>query len=252
MTPEQALAVLGANPDLLTDAERTFLDEQGYLPLPGILTPAQVQTMRARFDELVTQEGDTAGTEVHQEGGTNRLSDLVNKGACFEVCFTHPKVLACIRHVLGDSLRLSSLNGRAALPGAGLQGLHADWGEAVEPGDYYVCNSIWLLSDFTEANGATRVVPGSNRSGQHPKDALDDATAVHPDQLVLTARAGTVVIFNSHTWHGGTLNTTDAPRYGLHSYFTRRDQRQQTDQKKFIRPETRSRLSVAARTILDV
>lgn len=252
MTSEEALNALGATPDQLTDKERTFLDEQGYLPLPGILTSDQVQTMRARFDELVAAEGDKAGTEVHQEGGTNRLSDLVNKGECFEVCFTHPKVLAAIRHVLGDALRLSSLNGRAALPGSGLQGLHADWGEAVEPGDYYVCNSIWLLSDFSEANGATRVVPGSNRSGQHPKEVLEDATRPHPDQAVVTAPAGTVVIFNSHTWHGGTLNTTDVPRYGLHSYFTRRDQRQQTDQKKYIRPETYRRLSAAARTILDV
>lgn len=252
MTSEEALDALGATPDLLSDSERTQLDEQGYLPLPGILNDEQVATMRGRFDELVAEEGEQAGTEVHQEGGTNRLSNLANKGACFEICFTHPKVLACMRHVLGADLRLSSLNGRAALPGHGLQGLHADWGEAVEPGDYYVCNSIWLLSDFSEHNGATRVVPGSNRSRQHPKDALEDATAPHPDQVVLEAPAGTVVIFNSHTWHGGTLNQSDAARYGLHSYYTRRDQRQQTDQRKYIQQDTYERISPAARTILDV
>ena len=95
-------------------------------------------------------------------------------------------------------------------------------------------------------------MPGSNRSGQHPKDALTDATAPHPEQKILTAPAGTVVVFNSHTWHGGTLNQTATPRYGLHSYFTRRDQKQQTDQRKFIAPETYNRLSEAARTILDV
>ena len=157
-----------------------------------------------------------------------------------------------MRHVLGPEFRLSSLNGRASLPGQGLQGLHADWGESVEPGDYYVCNSIWLLCDFTEHNGATRVVPGSNRSGQHPKDVLEDATAPHPDQVILTAKAGTVVIFNSHTWHGGTLNQSDSPRYGLHSYFTRRDQRQQTDQRASLADATKARLSQAARVILDV
>jgi ectoine hydroxylase-related dioxygenase (phytanoyl-CoA dioxygenase family) len=249
---EQALDHLGATTDLLTKAEKTALDEQGYLPLPGILNQEQVRILRERFDALVVEEGESAGSEVHQEAGTHRLSNLVNKGECFEVCFTHAKVLAGIRHVLGDSLRLSSLNARAALPGSGLQGLHADWSTGVEPGDYFVCNSIWLLSDFTEENGATRVVPGSNRSRQHPKDVLEDATAPHPDQVVLTEKAGTVVIFNSHTWHGGTLNQTDAARYGLHSYFTRRDQKQQLDQQAYIQADTYQRLSESARTILDV
>ena len=252
MRCEEALAQLNVSQDLLSHDEKQFLDEQGYLPLPEIMNHAQVDALRTRFDELVEEEGEKAGTEVHQEAGTNRLSNLVDKGEIFEICFTHPRVLAAMRHVLGPDFRLSSLNGRAALPGQGLQGLHADWGTGVEPGDYYVCNSIWLLSDFTEQNGATRVVPGSNRSGQHPKDALDDPTAPHPEEVILTAPAGTVVVFNSHTWHGGTLNRSDEPRYGLHSYFTRRDQRQQTAQKALLSEETKARLSEAARVILDV
>jgi len=252
MRCEEALAQLNVSQDLLSHDEKQFLDEQGYLPLPEIMNHAQVDALRTRFDELVEEEGEKAGTEVHQEAGTNRLSNLVNKGEIFEICFTHPRVLAAMRHVLGPDFRLSSLNGRSALPGQGLQGLHADWATGVEPGDYYVCNSIWLLSDFTEQNGATRVVPGSNRSGQHPKDALDDPTAPHPDEVILTAPAGTVVVFNSHTWHGGTLNRSDEPRYGLHSYFTRRDQRQQTAQKALLSEETKARLSEAARVILDV
>jgi len=252
MRCEEALAQLNVSQDLLSHDEKQFLDEQGYLPLPEIMNHAQVDALRTRFDELVEEEGEKAGTEVHQEAGTNRLSNLVDKGEIFEICFTHPRVLAAMRHVLGPDFRLSSLNGRAALPGQGLQGLHADWGTGVEPGDYYVCNSIWLLSDFTEQNGATRVVPGSNRSGQHPKDALDDPTAPHPDEVILTAPAGTVVVFNSHTWHGGTLNRSDEPRYGLHSYFTRRDQRQQTAQKALLSEGTKARLSEAARVILDV
>ena len=252
MRCEEALAQLNVSQDLLSHDEKQFLDEQGYLPLPEIMNHAQVDALRTRFDELVEEEGEKAGTEVHQEAGTNRLSNLVDKGEIFEICFTHPRVLAAMRHVLGPDFRLSSLNGRAALPGQGLQGLHAHWGTGVEPGDYYVCNSIWLLSDFTEQNGATRVVPGSNRSGQHPKDALDDPTAPHPEEVILTAPAGTVVVFNSHTWHGGTLNRSDEPRYGLHSYFTRRDQRQQTAQKALLSEETKARLSEAARVILDV
>jgi ectoine hydroxylase-related dioxygenase (phytanoyl-CoA dioxygenase family) len=252
MQVPEALAALGVTEQTLSQAEKDHLDKNGYLPLENILTAQQITQMTRRIDDLIAAEGDEAGKEVHQEAGTIRLSDLVNKDPIFEVCFTHPRVLAAISHVLGGSLKLSSLNFRAALPGSGLQGLHADWGGAVAPGDYYVCNSIWLLDDFTESNGATRIVPGSQRSGKTPRDVMPDPAQPHPDEILLTAPAGTVVIFNSHTWHGGTLNRTDQPRRALHSYFARRDQTQQLDQKAYIRPETYERLSPAARFMLDV
>lgn len=248
----EALAALGVTGHTLTQSEKDHLDRDGYLPLPNILSLEQIARLRQRTDELIAEEGDQAGTEVHQEAGTIRLSDLVNKDPAFEVCFTHPRVLAAISHVLGGDLKLSSLNFRAALPGSGLQGLHADWGGPVAPGDYSVCNSIWLLDDFTALNGATRVVPGSHRSGKTAKEVMADPSQPHPDEVVLVAPAGTVVIFNSHTWHGGTLNRTDRPRRGLHSYFTRRALQQQLDQKAYLRPETYARLSPAARFILGV
>src|SRR5262245_35122913 len=252
MQMREALISLGVTEQSLSQAEKDKLGRDGFLPLPNILSPQHIAQMTSQIDELITIEGENAGKEVHQEAGTIRLSDLVNKDPLFEVCFTHPRVLAAIAHVLRGDMKLSSLNFRAALPGSGLQSLHADWSGAVAPGDYYVCNSIWLLDDFTEFNGATRIVPGSQRSGQSPRDVMPDPTQPHPDEILLTASAGTVVIFNSHTWHGGTLNRTNQPRRAMHSYFTRRDQKQQLDQQAYIRSETYDRLSPAARFILDV
>lgn len=252
MNMQTALAQLGVTDDTLSEAEKAQLDQDGFLPLRDILSAEQVQTFRARLLEIAEAEGDTAGTEVHQEAGTTRLSDLVNKEPMFEICFTHPRILAAMAHVLQKDFRLSSLNSRFALPGEGLQALHADWRGGVAPGDYQVCNSIWLLDDFTAENGATRVVPGTHNSGQHPKDVLDDLKAPHPDEVLLLAPAGTVVIFNSHTWHGGTLNRSNQARAAMHAYFCRRQQPQQTNQKAHIRPETYTRLNEAARFILDV
>ena len=252
MNVREVLSKLGVDDNQLSPEEKTFLDDNGYLPLPGILSPQQAQAMATRLEELAAAEGEQAGLEVHQEKGTIRLSNLVNKDALFEICFTQPRVLAAIAHVLKDDLKLSSLNARAALPGEGLQRLHVDWRGAVAPGDYYVCNSIWLLDDFTAENGATRVVPGSHLSAKAPQEMMADPTATHPDEVQLLAPAGTVVIFNSHTWHGGTLNKTDKPRRALHAYFCRRDQAQQLDQRKWLGPETLARLSDEAKFILDV
>ena len=153
---------------------------------------------------------------------------------------------------LFEAIYLHRLNFRAALPGHGRQPLHADFGGPVPPGGYQVCNSIWLLDDFTADNGATRVVPGSHRFGRPAREALPDPAAAHPNEVQLIAPAGTVVVFNSHLWHGGTRNDSGRPRRALHSCFTRRANGQQLDQKKYIRPETLARLSPAARLILDV
>jgi len=251
MDMASALAGLGATEASIDARTRDQLDRDGYVPVPGVLSAAQLTAIRTRLAELLAAEGDLAGLEVHQENGADRLADLVNKGAMFDPCFTDSRMLACVAHVLGD-FKLSSLNFRAALPGHGLQPLHADYGGPVWPGPFQVCNAVWLLDDFTADNGATRVVPGSHKFTQRAREALDDPAAPHPDEVRLIAPAGTVVVFNSHLWHGGTMNRSDRPRRALHSYFTRRANGQQLDQKKYVRPQTLARLSPAARFILDV
>jgi ectoine hydroxylase-related dioxygenase (phytanoyl-CoA dioxygenase family) len=251
MDMTNALADLGVTANSIDDETRERLDRDGYAPLAGVLSGQVLAVMRNRLAELLAAEGEQAGLEVHQEAGTDRLADLVNKDPVFEVCFTDPRLLACVAHVLGD-FKLSSLNFRAARPGDGLQALHAEGGPVREPGQYQVCNSIWLLDDFTADNGATRVVPGSHRSGKSPGDVMSDVRDPHPGEVLLLAPAGTVVVFNSHLWHGGTLNRSLLPRRALHSYFTARRNSQQLDQRKYIRPETLGRLAPAARYILDV
>lgn len=252
MEIKEALYELGVREDTLSIEEKTFLDTNGYLPLHDVLTAERTAAMAERLVALAKAESEAAGTEFKQEPGTVRLANLADKDPLFEICFTHPRVLAAIAHVLGGDLKLSSLNGRFALPGEGLQALHCDWRGAVEAGDFQVCNSIWLFDEFTTENGATRVVPGSQNWGKTPQEALEDPKAPHPDEVVLTAPAGTVVIFNSHTWHGGTLNRTDNPRRAMHSYYTRRQQPQQTNQREWLSATTLARLSPAAKCVLDV
>lgn len=250
-TIEQALGALGAGADVLGDDHRRALDEKGYTVFPGLIEAPWLAALQARFEEICTQEGAGAGVEVHQESGTRRLADLVNKGGVFDRVYTHPKVLAAVAHVIGRPFKLSSLNARDALPGEGLQGLHADWGTGFD-GRFHVCNSIWLLDDFAAENGCTRLVPGTHR-GEHPSKVLDDPRAPHPQEEHLIAPAGTVAVFNSHLWHGGTLNrSADRSRRALHCYFTAREHRQQLDQRRYLRYETWRRLRPAARYVLDV
>ena len=243
----EALREMGVRGDSLTRQEKDALDRDGFLPLPGVLTQEQARELGARLDELVAE-----GHSVQHQEGVESLDDVIHTDPLFDVCFSHPRVLAAISHVLGGEFKLHSVNSRIALPGYGLQQLHVDWDRAVEPGDHYICNSIWALVDFTESSGATRVVPGSHRSGRLPADVMRDLLDPHPDEVKLLAPVGTVVVFNSHLWHGGTHNSSRVPRRALHSAFVRRDQEQQNDQRKLIQPQMYARLGAAARHILDV
>lgn len=254
------LETLGATETLLSQNEKEFLDTNGYLSLGPLLSDSEFDALLQRCEALVALEGESGGDELlaskhikhAKEEGAQRLADLANKGEVFDRLYTHPKLLAVIRHVLGQEIQLSSLNYRAAKPGQGLQKLHADWKEAVSPGDYKVCNSIWLLDDFSIANGATRLVPGTHSNGQLPEHVMEDPLQSHPEEQILEATRGTVVVFNSHVWHGGTTNRTDQPRRAIHSYFCQRGQPQQTPQRDLIRQETLDRISPEARWLLNV
>ncbi len=245
---------------MLSKDEIQNLDRDGYLSLGQLLSSSEVHAVNGRIEELVSREGDNAGSELFEskyirhpkEEGADRLADLVNKGSIFDMFYTNPRVLAGITAVLGEHFKLSSLNYRAARPGQGLQKLHVDYGNAVPKGGYKVCNTIWLLDDFIENNGATRIVPGTHKSKVLPQDAMEDPNLPHPAEIKIIAPAGSVFIFNSHVWHGGTTNHTNEFRRSMHSYFCAVDQPQQLDQRQYITEETKSRIGREAQKILDV
>jgi len=231
---------------MLTDSDRRQLEEQGYLTLPSFLSEAALERFRARVDELFREEGDRAGSEFKQEPGSRRLANLVNKGEIFEEVIQTPQVLECVQAVLGPEFKLSSLNVRSASPRSDSgQPLHVDGGELPDERGNSVCNSVWMLDDFTETNGALRVVPGSHLWRRAPKPG-EKAEG----EVLVTGKAGTVVVMNAHMWHGGTANRTDRERRAMHVYYTRSDKPQQQYQKQWVRPEVQARLTPLGRRLL--
>ena len=236
---------------MITEQQRRELDDQGYTVLEACMGPALLRELRTRILQLFKEEGERAGHEFRTEEHARRLANLVDKGDVFRRAIALPPVLEAVRHVLGPDIKLSSLNARSADPHSDEgQPLHVDMAAIPDEKGYWVCNSVWMLDDFTRENGPTRMVPGSHKWGQRPQDVVADPMAPHPGEVLLTGPAGTIVVMNAHMWHAGTANRTAAPRLAMHAFYCRRDKPQQQYQKQLLRPEVQAGLNGGLRWLL--
>jgi ectoine hydroxylase-related dioxygenase (phytanoyl-CoA dioxygenase family) len=233
-------------------AQREF-DELGFVVVPGFVDAAWLTELQAATEAQFDLEGDAAGSEFRQEAGSRRLANLCNKGEVFRRVVIEPRLLELVAMVLGAEFKLSSLNARSANPqNETSQPLHADMGAIADERGYWVCNSVWMLDDFTTENGALRIVPGSHRWNRLPQEVLDDPAASHPNEILVTGKAGTVVVMNAHCWHGGTANRTERPRTALHAFYSRRDKPQQQYQQKLLSADVLAALSAIERRVLAI
>jgi len=244
ITMKYALRELGVDEQTLSLIEKQTLARDGYLVIPNVLTRDEADRLVLRLEELAAAEGENAGKDFQVEPGATRLGSLINKDPLFDICFLHPRALAGVAEVMGDDFGLSSITARAAQPGQGAQVLHVDSQAGVS------ANVLWVVSDFTAENGPTRLVPGSHLSGTDPRVVLADPSASHPEEVLLIAPAGTMVIINGALWHGGTTNNSSLPRHLVSAFWTPRGG-YQSDSYRVLTKEVVERLSVAAQFVVD-
>jgi hypothetical protein len=205
-------ATLPALPPLTEDVEQAKADlaELGIARIADALSPEEAAALRERLVEQAAAEA-AAGVAFFDggDGANQRVWNLPSKGVVFRDLLRHP--------VVRTFARLSSHTANIAGPGGESMALHSDQGYA--PRDIakpLAMNVMWMLNDFTEDNGATRLVPGSHRwTHEPPRDEVVETVAgVGP--------AGTALVFDGRVWHGTGANTTaDGRRYGVLTYFCR-------------------------------
>lgn len=246
------LEALGANIELTAQMKQE-LDTLGYTVVHNVADPDWLVAMRDLIDQLVEKEGDNLAIEHHQEATATRIANMVNKGVVWEKVWSHPLILSACRYIFNGEFKVSSLNAREALHGGGHQPLHADW-KKPRP-DFpkvHLVNAIWAIDDLSAENGAPRIIAGTHLRPELPEDVLADPDLAHPDEIVFAAPAGSVMIYNAHTWHGGTQNQIGTRRRVLHSLYIDRADTAQQDQRRWLKEATASRLTPAQKWLLDV
>jgi ectoine hydroxylase-related dioxygenase (phytanoyl-CoA dioxygenase family) len=183
------------------------LRAQGYAVVQGLLAEPECRAARRELGALLA---DTpGGRNVFEGAHTKRVYALFAKTRTLDSAATDPLVLGVLDEILGH-YQLSGPTGIEIGPGEVAQVLHHDDGiyPLVRPHDEVVLNTMWALDDFTEANGATRIVPASHRwVDEQPGPGTATVAAEMP--------AGAVLFYLGTLWHGGGANTTDRTRLGV-------------------------------------
>jgi Phytanoyl-CoA dioxygenase (PhyH) len=137
------------------------------------------------------------------------------------------RVLGLARSLFGPHVRISMLTGTVNGPGISRGALHADWpynqtGAARIPAPYpdqvMHLTTMWMLTDFTEDNGATIIVPGTHKKPDHPRvgGSIDvDPMRQYPGERRLLGKAGTVAVLDSRLWHAVAPNVTTQERVAV-------------------------------------
>jgi ectoine hydroxylase-related dioxygenase (phytanoyl-CoA dioxygenase family) len=182
------------------------LGRDGYAIVEHLLTPEEARAKRAELTRILDET--PVGRNDFEGFKTRRIYALFAKTRVFDEPATHPLVLGVLDRVLGESYQLSAPVGIEISPGETAQMLHTDDGiyPIARPHQEIVLNTMWALDDFTEENGATRVVPGSQGKAERPPEDAPVEIATMP--------AGSVMFFVGSVYHGGGANNSDKPRLG--------------------------------------
>jgi ectoine hydroxylase-related dioxygenase (phytanoyl-CoA dioxygenase family) len=187
------------------------ISTQGWTVVPDVVDPSTAAALIGRLDDLEFALGITPADNSFEGRATVRIYNLLAHGALFEAIPVDPAVLPIVEGVLDRGCLVSSLSSIAIGPGETAQPIHADDQvmPLARPHVATVCNTMWALTDFTEANGATRIVPGSHLWDHAPE------YGTHYDSVPAEMPAGSVLVWHGSLWHGGGANTTDRRRYGI-------------------------------------
>lgn len=216
------------------DHHLATIDEQGFCIVPGVISKDLQQRVRDAVARLEDRLGVAARGNRAEGFATKRMYNLLDKDRVFWELPIHDDVLPFAERLLDPECLLSGTTCMHIGPGEVMQGLHSDDGlvSVPRPRIPFMVTTIWAFTDFTDANGATRLVPGSHKFDHEP-----DYSKTY-EHVPAEMEAGSVLIVNGGTWHSGGANTSeDDWRLGISVQYCQGWMRQQQNQYYALSPE---------------
>ncbi len=199
------------------------INKDGYIVLPDLITSEECDFYKTELERCYNEYApkyagsqNSTGHGLENKSQEKVVYNLHNKGLEWYKLFSHPAVLNILDGMLmegsynnAEPYYMYNNSARCPLKGNPGQQLHLD---SRLPGMNYclVANVIWLIDDFTEQNGATRVYPGS-----HKFMSFTENGKIYDEEILITGKKGSVLIFNANLWHGGGPNFDGSSRWAL-------------------------------------
>jgi ectoine hydroxylase-related dioxygenase (phytanoyl-CoA dioxygenase family) len=211
------------------------LERDGYAVLPAVFSPAEVAELAAEIEAVFD---DVPVDPRPREDRAEFRYEMLNRSALAQAGVGHPAILAAIEPLLGEDCHVIANTAWRNPPEFGGGPWHCDAGPHVPrppdvpwddriPYPVFAIGAHLYLWDCPAECGPTAVVPGSHRSGRlAPRERMFDPELEYDGRppVLLTAKAGDVVLFVSDVWHRGTPAAPDGTgRFFLQCHYGRRD-----------------------------
>jgi len=213
------------------------IESEGFTIVENAIDDGLVDELVRAVDALHAKLKAEPASNLFEGQHTLRVYNLLARGErVFESVPVHDKILPIVERVLDPGCLISSLSSITILPGERPQPIHADDQLIPLPKPHVplVCNTMWALTDFTEENGATRLIPATHKADKNPEVSLDEDRS---GTIAAVMKRGSVLIWNGSLWHGGGANRSTERRVGLAMNYCVGWMRQQENQQLGIPQE---------------
>jgi ectoine hydroxylase-related dioxygenase (phytanoyl-CoA dioxygenase family) len=227
------------------DAHAERIARDGFSIIERAIEPDLVDALVEDLERLERLYDVQPAHNSFEGERTVRIYNLLALGELYERIPVHANVLPVVERVLDPGCLISSLSSISICPAERAQPIHADDQliPLAKPHAPTVCNTMWALTDFTEENGATRVVPGSHLSDHSPDYGREY------DSIPAEMPKGSVLVWHGSLWHGGGANRTDDRRIGIAMNYCAGFIRQQENQQLGIPREIAAHFSPRLREL---
>ena len=245
---------------VVTDHFKEGFDEDGFFIWRNFISIDHAQELRELVVDMAAFEkkvGDSYFYPFDADGLTQRVWNLTNKSKRFRALLELDEISELMNYIFRrpthhQLFHLSSFQANILYPGAKRQKLHIDtpFPEPIPPWPAKA-NSIWLLDNFTEENGATEVVGGSHKFDYKP--TKEDDKNIKFSKTI--APIGSVLFTHGNLWHRAGANNSLEPRIGLLCSFAASYMKEiasEEDQSLIIASEIKEHASDRLKAILGI